>query len=39
MWGGGRLGKGIGVKPCDLCMHFAFSELLVNLNWLLVRLH
>ena len=32
IWGGGRVGKGIGLKPCALCMQFAFSELSVSLQ-------
>ena len=27
IWGGGRVGKGIGLKPCVLCMQFSFGEL------------
>ena len=29
--GGGTVKKGIGLKPCALCMQFAFSELSVSL--------
>ena len=31
IWGGGRVGKTIVLKPCALCMQFAFSELSVAL--------
>ena len=32
IWGGDRVGKGIGLKTCVLCMQFAFSEFSASLR-------